>query len=288
MTARTERHLLAKTVLPGGETCEIEQAPSFDTSWARFAMAHSVVFRVLPDRPQTWHGLLRNYLQPLEALLWIASPDHNWVIEVKVLHVSQDQRQRQWIRLHAPLVQPYYAPPSRDSDRDDFLFVSGELPAGGTDSSPGFEVGYPHWLGVWNELRSVLIPVLSRSRAPYAYADDRLVTAAAALEALDKYSRKATGRLTSDLSTDEHELRVAELKRILDEHATPGLADWAVAAKSMNHIGLRQRIEAMIEFCGDVGKALTREHAVCSRSKWLDSGRSVHTPRAHPRGWATN
>ena len=241
-------HTLESCALPSGVTLTIRQGIDSETigDTEGVAIRHPVAVWIDDTTPATWQSLLNTWLQPIQVLVWLATATPGWVdrLWVRTRNIDGDLS---WARLWLPLVQPL-----RESDLlpGDLLFFARDLPG-------GFCKGLERWLLLWEELQHVIGPLFSRVRAPFTYANDRLYTAVAAIEAYHRYCTD-TAR---DLPKAEHKARVERLATVLRVHA-PDLEEWAVnAARPFNHRAIWRRIVDVAECTGLVGTELLANKA---------------------------
>jgi hypothetical protein len=233
-------HQLAVAELPDAAV-SIEQALAFgDSAEDGFLIRQPVVLRIEPHRPASWKDLLNDWLQPIEAFLWLATTTTSRVDRVSVRFTDSDAPTgTDWGELHVPLLQPNAAERERTLSRYELLFHLDEVPG-------GFEQSLVRWFRIWTDLRHVIGPLFARARAPFAYANDRFYTAAAAVEAYHRYCKESN----AELPRKEHRQRVRRLEAIVDLFATD-LTQWAVnAATSFNRIPMWRRIVEMLDCLG--------------------------------------
>lgn len=274
-------HDLGRAVLADGTIVHIDQGSITSSGHLHFEIRQPVTFVVDCAEQATWHELLNQWLQPVQALLWIVSGASGRVQTIELRLPADDEHQRErWGRLWVSLVEPAPAGTRRPSERE-MLFLANEMPG-------GFGSGLQRWLGLWGDLRHVLGPLYARASAPFAYANDRFYTAAAALEAYHRYCSTSE----RDLPLVEHGIRVDRVAAVLTEHA-PDLCDWAVnAVRPFNRIPYWRRItemvdcfpllrdelfgEGLVPFSKAVEDARHGHAHALERSRTLDDGASLY------------
>jgi len=230
-TAITIRpHELASGRLPSGEEVTIEQGAG--TTHVRLGLEIAMPVRMSIEgcERSTWVELLNAWLQPTQALLWLATARVGRVERVALRLDQPEDHSPKWGQLWFAQLDPPSGT-SPDPSPHDVLFFAADLPG-------GFAASLARWKEIWSELKHILGPLYARAAAPFAYANDRFYTAIAAVEAYHRYC------VTSerDLPRLEHRARVSRLDDLLqDEDA--GFRTWAVnAAKPFNRIPLWRRI----------------------------------------------
>lgn len=266
-TRRTEvaaqPYELERAVLPSGETVSIVQEARTSHRSRDFQITQHVRIAVTGTSPAGWTELLNRWLQPLQVLLWLSTGVTGRVEHIELAGPRDGERSTEWARLWASLVEPAQTS-EREVHPGDVLLFANELPR-------GFGPGLTRWLSLWEDLRHVLGPLYGRAAAPFAYANDRFYTAAAAIEA---YHRYCVGS-ERDLGRAEHRQRVDRIDELTARYA-PELRSWAVnAVKPFNRVPFWRRIVDIAEVFPVVREHLFGDRLVAF-AKSVEAARHGH------------
>lgn len=148
---------LVTFTLGSGETIAVYKGlvSGGSTEGLRHEISQPVYFDVRVDKPAPWSDLANHWLQPLQALLWLASGRAGEVEGVWVWAPSKEPRENPWKRcLWVPFIRPTRL--AREPMGPEVLFRARELPG-------GFEDGFEAWMALWGDLQHLLGPLYARS-----------------------------------------------------------------------------------------------------------------------------
>lgn len=231
----------------------------------RADVSRTVHFEVEFQDPLQWEAVLARWVWPLRQMLSCLLVRK--VVAKKVLvQVEEEFRGRDWPELRFARAE-HDEGLTRSFWEEEVLFT---LPA----SPVPFGDFLTQWFGQWDELRPLVLPLVSVEDADFLYAEHVYLLRLAAAES----AQRLLGTPGSEMTPEAHAARV---KAIIDAAVGAGVSGedtgWAAGVlQSRNDKPLRARLQELVDATGEVGARIVE-----GRSTLVRDAQSFRTPIAH-------